>query len=347
MLTNTSQIPIKYKLRIPEDGSLLQKEFDIIPNTGTILPHSSKPVKLEFLSNTIKKYIYSLLLDIVEVGDAVHKIPITAECTVPDILLSTNKITFGECFVGYNYQQSLELGNKTSQPAKFEIVLPGDDETRQIGITADSMKGVVPSKSTQRVAINIATRTVGTIYAPIYVKIVGSEKPPVEVSVSAISIGPTITTNCQVIDFGNLKVLTEEERKLNLSNSSPIPALIGLSFKHDTGVFTLMETNIEIPPQQTKDIVIKAKVDDSIRFTEELLISVNNGETISTQLIAIGKGNSIVSSVPLDTLHFDKQFTQKPCFLNFTLTNMGRKTHTLQWIANKQKKKDVRFFFSR
>lgn len=48
-LTNTSEIPMIFKLKIPEDGQLLKREFNILPSTGTILPHTSSEVRYDFI----------------------------------------------------------------------------------------------------------------------------------------------------------------------------------------------------------------------------------------------------------------------------------------------------------
>ena len=37
-LYNTSEIPMEYKLRVPQDGKVTDKEFDIIPASGAVLP---------------------------------------------------------------------------------------------------------------------------------------------------------------------------------------------------------------------------------------------------------------------------------------------------------------------
>lgn len=127
-LTNTSKIPMKFNLRIPEDGELLKREFDVVPATGIVLPESNKTIKIEFLSNTVKEYRYNLIMDVGEVGLNLHSIPIRAICKVPFIAVSNQKLTFSDVFLGVQYSRDFELLNSSSLASKFEIILPSENE---------------------------------------------------------------------------------------------------------------------------------------------------------------------------------------------------------------------------
>lgn len=337
---------MKFKLRVPEDGTLLNREFDIIPQSGTILPQSNKQIKVEFLSNTIKKYHYSLALDVGEVGDALYFMPITAECIVPDVLISSSKINFGDCFIGYKYQQTLDLGNKSNMPAKYEVMLPSEEEeNKQVQLLVDSKKGVVPSKSTHKIKISITTTIIGNIYMPLYIRIIGSEKPPHEISVHVCSIGPIVSVQNGIVDWGKINVLEEHTQTLRISNKCPIPAPIALSFKSSANLFKCERDSIVVDAASDYDLPLSVNVDDVLKFSDELTLSVLNGEVMKVNLVASGKGSPIVPSIPLDTVSFDNQFSQRSCFKKFTLTNMGRRVQALQWSLARARKKDVRIQF--
>ena len=59
-LHNTSEIPLRFALRVPEDCNPLYKEFAIIPATGVVLPHGKQRLQLELVSYSVKKYNLSL-----------------------------------------------------------------------------------------------------------------------------------------------------------------------------------------------------------------------------------------------------------------------------------------------
>jgi hydrocephalus-inducing protein len=54
-LHNTSEIPMKFTLRIPEDGKFMQREFGIVPSAGSIFPGEKGEIKVDFISEHVKK----------------------------------------------------------------------------------------------------------------------------------------------------------------------------------------------------------------------------------------------------------------------------------------------------
>jgi hydrocephalus-inducing protein len=70
----------EYDSNISESGSSVPpKEFEIMPNTGTLQPQSHTEIKVDICSNTMKKYDLSLVVDINGVGDEVLVVPISAK----------------------------------------------------------------------------------------------------------------------------------------------------------------------------------------------------------------------------------------------------------------------------
>lgn len=78
-------IPIKFSLRVPEDGKFMQKEFDMVPQTGFVLPGAEQEVRVDFIPQAAKRYSCTLAVDIDGVGPELATIPITAECSCPTV----------------------------------------------------------------------------------------------------------------------------------------------------------------------------------------------------------------------------------------------------------------------
>jgi hypothetical protein len=59
---------MRYSLRIPGDGRFLQKEFDLIPSKGVLLPNCGQKIQLDFIATQAanKQYSKSLVLLIIE-----------------------------------------------------------------------------------------------------------------------------------------------------------------------------------------------------------------------------------------------------------------------------------------
>ena len=75
-LYNTSEIPMTYTLRVPQDGKMLQKEFDIEPSTGTIVADGKVDIQVDFISITVRVYEMYLTVDVENVGEGLLSIPI-------------------------------------------------------------------------------------------------------------------------------------------------------------------------------------------------------------------------------------------------------------------------------
>ena len=60
---NTSEIPMRFAWRVPEDAGE-NKEFQVVPQKGTILPSGKQKIGVEFVSQTVQRYNHSLLMDI-------------------------------------------------------------------------------------------------------------------------------------------------------------------------------------------------------------------------------------------------------------------------------------------
>ena len=84
-LINTSDIPLRFSLRIPEDGVLVNREFDIIPATGTVLPLGKQRIQVDILPASVRKYKAHLVVDIEGVGRDLLSIPVHARSIVPAV----------------------------------------------------------------------------------------------------------------------------------------------------------------------------------------------------------------------------------------------------------------------
>ena len=64
---------------LPTPGGGHPREFEIVPSQGTLQPQSDLKVTINFISNTIKKYEMSLVVDVENVGEEILSIPLTAK----------------------------------------------------------------------------------------------------------------------------------------------------------------------------------------------------------------------------------------------------------------------------
>jgi hydrocephalus-inducing protein len=98
-LTNTSEIPMRFRLRIPNEHGEEHDQFDVQPSAGIILPHGEQQLRLNFIATAVSKYNLSMLVDVEAVGDSLLSLPITAMCLAPGIKPSADALDYGDAFI--------------------------------------------------------------------------------------------------------------------------------------------------------------------------------------------------------------------------------------------------------
>merc|ERR1711957_278269 len=118
-LTNTSEVPCYYTLKVPGDEATPNNEFVVIPSGGTLLPSCAQRIQVDFISRQEKKYDVKLSVDLEGVGKELLSIPILAQCAVPTVSFEPHgTLTYGDVFIRYPFHQSLYLHNTSVLPAK-------------------------------------------------------------------------------------------------------------------------------------------------------------------------------------------------------------------------------------
>ncbi len=113
--TNTSKVPFKFQLRIPGDGKLSEKEFDIKPSRDQIQPGATIDIEIIFVSRWPREYNMVMVVDIDGVGQDMTSLPIHAVSEVPLVKIEPLKtLSFGEIFLRNPDQRQIILTNDSS-----------------------------------------------------------------------------------------------------------------------------------------------------------------------------------------------------------------------------------------
>lgn len=107
-----------------EQASLAARDFTILPAIGTVLPHATQQVQVEFLPQLVQQYSLNLVMDIPGVTNVAARVLIKGECAVPIIRLAEGSelLQFEQVFVRHPYTQQFTLLNDSKLPAKFEVL---------------------------------------------------------------------------------------------------------------------------------------------------------------------------------------------------------------------------------
>jgi hydrocephalus-inducing protein len=162
-LENTSEVDIKYLIRVPGDGRTLQNEFNIENNRGTLERGKKAEIIVNFTPCFQMVYDLVMVVDLEGVGQDMLAIPIKAECLVPKVrVLPKDMIDFGKCFLKHKKAMPIQIINDDSLPARFEFV-PQDEASKRIAqYEPDLAKGEIPPHSTKVVNLSLRTEILGT-----------------------------------------------------------------------------------------------------------------------------------------------------------------------------------------
>jgi hydrocephalus-inducing protein len=99
-LTNTSEVDIKYTIRVPGDGRNLNNEFTIENDRGTLGRDQEAKININFTPSKQGTYDMVLVVDLDGVGQDMLAIPIKAECAVPRVRVNPeNMLDYGKTFL--------------------------------------------------------------------------------------------------------------------------------------------------------------------------------------------------------------------------------------------------------
>jgi hypothetical protein len=102
-LTNKSTVPFDYKLRIPGDGKMEDKEFAIDRAYGSIQAGETIEITLEFTPRKTGKYDTVLTIDIEGVAQDMKCLTIKAESEVPVVEIKpADRLDFNEIFLRHS-----------------------------------------------------------------------------------------------------------------------------------------------------------------------------------------------------------------------------------------------------
>ena len=342
-ITNTSSVQIKCRLRVPQDGEVTQasvlgrgtcpsvvKEFSITPETCSILSGHSHLIQVEFSPRTVKSYNVRMLLDIIGVSDAVGSVPILAHVRVPTVVPSTQLLNCGSCFVGHTFYKDLLLINDDDFAACY-ILEEATSASCPLLVSSSAVEGVVPANGTVSLSLQLTANCIGDNTDFVSLLVLGSEQV-IHLEVRFIGEGPVVHVTPTTINWGKLPVFVPNSFAVSMSNQAPIPAVFSCCLATDSPVFKMSPETGSIPAHESQELLITADLNDSIVFTNKLVIKFNHEVTYYVGLEARGSGVTILSEPPLlPLMNFGHFYSSSVFKKTFQLTNSGTRTHILTW----------------
>ncbi|XP_044902281.1 hydrocephalus-inducing protein homolog isoform X9 [Felis catus] len=358
-LNNTSLVPMTFKLRVPGDGDghksissceqysdnkipfwnkderpvTKPKEFTITPSSGTIRPQGFAAIRVTLCSNTVQKYELALVVDVEGIGEEVLALLITARCIVPTLHMVNTEVDFGRCFLKYPYEKTVQLVNHNDLPGCYEVLPQVHEDMPAVLLSSPTPCGVIPPHSTIHIPLALETQVTGEYRSIVYISTFGSPDPPMVCHLKSIGEGPVIYVHPTQVDFGNIYVLKDSSRILNLSNQSFIPALFQARMAHKKSLWTIEPNEGMVPPETDFQLTLTANLNDILTFKDTVILSIENSNTYRIPVQASGVGSTIVSDKPFaPELNLGAHFSLDTYYYRFKLTNKGRRVQQLFWM---------------
>lgn len=334
-VTNTSKIPLNYKMHFKIDGTFEKHELCITPDTGVIQAGDIGRFTVEFLPKSVKTY-HATLEFIPTDLEAMNEIEIKAVCVCPEITLQRNTIEVGEIFINKRIMTQIIAFNNSEFPARYEFIECKDPSVLEAKFEYDNDTGVINANGRTVIPVYITPKMIGQIRLTRFIKISGANYRPLDFGVTGYCIGPRIKMSDTKIDFGPVTVLAETEKTLLITNNSPIEASFKAAIKSGDA-FKLPVENAVIEAYKTYAFPVTAMFNDPSVFSSEIEFIFQHLPPMTVGLSGKGIGCPLVSSISMGTINVDTLFTNEPHYIDFTMVNKGRKSIDIKWNVQRPK----------
>ena len=164
-LRNTCEIPLRYAFA-SRTTRRRRRSSRAFPRRAPCFPLGSRRSPSNSCRGRSRRYAAPLVMDVPGVGDALARIPIRAECCVPNLSLSSRTLNFGECFIRHGYAEKATLTNESRFPAKFSVPEQDEQSAGLAAWTVTPSSGSIAASESVELTFTLRTEYLGIIHLP-------------------------------------------------------------------------------------------------------------------------------------------------------------------------------------
>ncbi len=236
----------------------------------------------------------------------------------------------GRTFLNNPNERYVRLQNSTSLPMRYQFIYP---RSGRLHFQSNESEGVIDANTTKDVPLIITVKQLGDLTEKVEIHRVGARDAPLEFQVTATGTGPVLFIDPSEIRFGTISVLDEHTQILSLSNESPIPAVFHCEFEKKNSCFSCRPNSGIVDPHTTMDVRVVAKLNDRLKFNEELIVHVEHSSPRTIPIIAQGTGALIVPDISISpSLNLGSRFVGTSIIQRIHFTNKGRRQLAVHFI---------------
>ncbi|XP_054152184.1 hydrocephalus-inducing protein homolog [Melozone crissalis] len=358
-LTNSSPVPVTFKLRMSEDGMqpavssfdqvrkegdpswdkgiqfcMEPREFTMNPSQGTIVPQGHQHIQVTLCSNTVTRFKRRLLVDLEGIAKEVASVFIIARCVVPELNVFPIILPYRECLLKVPYERKLFVTNSTSLPGCYGLIPQKREEDSPVLYSSPKPCGIVQPYSTAEIPVIIEVQTVGEHRTNILVGVFGDARHPRGVELWSTGWLDEIYPSPTLLEFGRIPALQPASQSFTLFSECLVPVTFRVDILSKSYCFVVEPSEGVIPARGEVPVTVTATLDDTVGFEESVQLFIRNSLWSTVFLQAFGIGTTIVIDEPFaPELNLGYQFSLVPCIRQFKVTNKGRRYHQLFWSA--------------
>ncbi|NWS87681.1 HYDIN protein, partial [Toxostoma redivivum] len=185
-LTNPSQAPLRFKLRVSDDGTqpavssfdqirndsdpswtdgihlyMEPREFTMNPRQGIIPPQGHQDIEVTLCSNTVREFYRRMLVDLEGFGSGVASLTIAARCLVPELRVYPHVLLYDECRLKVPYERKFLVVNDTDLPGCYGLVPQKRMKDTPVFYSSPQPCGIVQPHSIAEIPVVIEAQTLG------------------------------------------------------------------------------------------------------------------------------------------------------------------------------------------
>ncbi|XP_066051005.1 hydrocephalus-inducing protein homolog [Chamaea fasciata] len=356
-LTNTSRVPVTFKLRVPDDGtqpavssfeqilsdsdpswregihfSVKPREFTMNPSERTLQSQEHQDIEVTLCSNTVTEYNRKLLVDLEWFGKGVASLIIKARCFVPELQVYPQNRGFHECDLKVPFERKFFIWNNTHLPGCYGLIPQEPEEDSPVLYSSPRPCGIVQPRSTAEIPVMAEIQTLGKHCTDVCIGVFGDARNPLRTELQSFGRPSAVYISPRLIEFGRIPVLRPNSQAFGLFNEGLIDLDFRLEIAYKPHCYVIEPREGVIPARGEVPVTVTATLDDTGVFADALQLFIGNRLWTTSTLLAFGTGTTIVIDKPFaPELNLGYQFSLLPCARQFRLTNGGHHFHQLFW----------------
>ncbi|CDI85439.1 Hydrocephalus-inducing protein like protein, related [Eimeria praecox] len=303
-LTNTSDAPQTVEVKVLKRLDDTYGDISVNPHVLTIPAGASEKVDVVLCPSKAQAYIEEIAFGLPGLIDEYFILPLRGSSKTPQVALEPEgTLVFDDVFINTTAKKAFMIRNTSRLSAQFSVTLEQGGD--QVSAEVSPSEGLVSPLSAVAVSIILHPLSPGDVRITCWVSIAGLDNP-FQLEVSACVSGPKLKIEPKELQWGKIKCLDEVAQQAELTNVSPIPALIRCCVRSKHGYFAVQNPEMILEGGASAPVHVVATFLEAVASTGQLIVSAVDGQSLMVYL----KGQAVGSPVVLEDFGSCTDFEQ-------------------------------------